>query len=88
MCRPTDGRDHESEEGEEGENVDWRLFVGHIFKPNKSLQYIKTSLFFIRSWWSDIVCVCSFSAKGDFQRNGTSVVLQRTFVDTVIDPFL
>lgn len=29
-----------------GENVDWLiLFVGHIFKPNKSLQYIKLALF-------------------------------------------
>lgn len=32
--------------------------VGHIFKPNKSLQYIKTSPNLPLSCWRVIVCVC------------------------------
>lgn len=64
------------EEREEEEGWCWlvTLFVGHIFKPNKSLQYIKLAHPSLsrpaRVLLSE--CVCAFSAKGAFQRGKRS----------------
>lgn len=89
MCKPTDGRKHESEEGEEGENVDWRLCLWVTFSSPINLYNIsKPASFFPPGAGGVTLSVfVHFLPKGLFG-NGTSVVLRLTFVDTAIDPLL
>lgn len=67
----------QTEEEEEGGEC-WLviLFVGHIFEPNKSSQYIKPAFFPWLVWdpVAIIVCVFAFSAKTAFQKGSGNVL--------------